>query len=64
MASRVDEIEKAFDECWIGEMGYQKVNGKPGHLEINEEEAQTITELFRAFLREGSVFTIKLKVVG
>lgn len=22
-----DEIEKAFDECWIGEKGYQKVNG-------------------------------------
>ena len=54
-SSRHDRASRGLFNGGVIPLGYQKVNGKPGHLEINEEEAQTITELFRAFLREGSV---------
>ncbi len=47
-----DEIEKAFDECWIGNNGYQRTDGSwqkraiafQGHVRTNE--GSLITEVF------------------
>jgi hypothetical protein len=47
-----DEINKAFDECWIGTKGYKKTNGEWQNKAIafqgnvRDEYGQTKTELF------------------
>ncbi|MEC3881977.1 DUF3748 domain-containing protein [Parapedobacter sp. 10938] len=47
-----DEIDKAFDECWIGENGYQKPDGSWQHKAIafqgnvRNEGGETLTEVF------------------
>ena len=47
-----DEIDKAFDECWIGEKGYQKVDGNRQERAIafqgnvRDKSGLTKTEIF------------------
>ena len=47
-----DEIDKAFDECWIGEGGYQKPDGSwqakaiAFQGNVRNERGETITEVF------------------
>lgn len=47
-----DEINKAFDECWIGKNGYQKADGSwqvkaiAFQGNVRNEAGQTITEIF------------------
>ena len=54
-SSRHDRASRGLFNGGVIPLGYQKIKGKSGYLETNEEEAQTIKELFRAFLREGSI---------
>jgi len=54
-SSRHDRASRGLFNGGVIPLGYKKIQGKSGYLEINEEEAQTIKELFRAFLREGSI---------
>ncbi len=47
-----DEIDKAFDECWIGEKGYQKPDGSwqdkaiAFQGNVRNEREETVTEVF------------------
>ncbi len=49
-----DEIDKAFDECWIGKEGYVKSDGTPQRKAIayqgnvKDSKGNTITEIFVA----------------
>ncbi len=54
-SSRHDRASRGLFNGGVIPLGYRKVQGKSGYLEIDEEEALTIRELFRAFLREGSI---------
>ena len=53
-----DEIDKAFDECWIGTDGYVKTNGERQRKAIafqgnvRNEEGETVTEIFVADIPE------------
>lgn len=53
-----DEIDKAFDECWIGSEGYQKADGSRQHRaiafqgNIRNEKNETIAEVFVADIPE------------
>jgi hypothetical protein len=49
-----DEIDKAFDECWIGKEGYLKADGRRQRKAIayqgnvRDEQGSTVTEIFVA----------------
>lgn len=49
-----NEIDKAFDECWIGKDGYVKADGSRQHKAIayqgnvRDEQGNTVTEIFVA----------------
>ncbi|MET0392783.1 MAG: DUF3748 domain-containing protein [Chitinophagaceae bacterium] len=53
-AAGTDEIDKAFDECWIGENGYQRTDGSRQHRAIafqgnvRDNEGRVKTEIFVA----------------
>jgi WD40 repeat protein len=53
-----DEIERAFDECWIGEEGYIKADGKRQHHAIafqgnvRDADGHIVTEVFVADIPE------------
>ena len=54
-----DEIDKAFDECWIGKDGYIKTDGSRQHKAIafqgnvKDASGKTITEIFVSDIDEG-----------
>ena len=47
-----DEIDRAFDECWIGEAGYLKANGERQKRaiafqgDVKNDDGKTVTEVF------------------
>lgn len=53
-----DEIDRAFDECWIGKEGYLKPNGSKQRKAIafqgnvRNEDGETVTEIFVVDLPE------------
>ena len=54
-----DEVDKAFDECWVGKDGYVKANGTRQHKaiayqgNIRDKNGNTVTELFIADIAEN-----------
>lgn len=55
ISSRLDRTSRGLFNGGVIPLGYKRIEGKPGYLEINEEEAKVVRELFRAFLREGTI---------
>ncbi len=59
-----NEIDKAFDECWIGKDGYLKVDGSRQHKalayqgNVRDEQGNTITEIFVADIPDDLSTTI------
>lgn len=59
-----DEIDKAFDECWLGKEGYLKTDGSRQHKAIayqgnvRDEQGNTVTEIFVADIPDDLSTTI------
>lgn len=54
-SSRIDRASRGLFNGGVVPIGYRSVEGRPGHLEIDPEEAEIIKKVFQTFLREGSV---------
>lgn len=58
-----DEIDKAFDECWIGKEGYVKADGHRQYKaiayqgNIRDGQGNTITEIFVADIPDDLITT-------
>ncbi|WP_343534269.1 DUF3748 domain-containing protein [Pedobacter sp.] len=66
-----NEIDKAFDECWIGKDGYVKADGVRQHKAIayqgnvRDEKGNTITEIFVADIpHDLSVTALGQEIAG
>jgi site-specific DNA recombinase len=55
ISSRFDRASRGLFNGGVIPLGYQSAENKKGYLEIDNDEAKTIKEAFRAFLREQSV---------
>lgn len=54
-SSRIDRASRGLFNGGVIPIGYKRIEGKPGHLEIDSDEAEIIRKVFQTFLREGSV---------